>query len=212
MKIKDFKAHKIVRSSPSPRNDYKEYREDLKTDFCDRCAYCNLKNSAITTPFEIDHFIPRVAFKDKRPSLETDYNNLVYACKKCNTSKSGKYMGNVLDDNPTNELFYDPVIVDYNTIFYRNEFGAIESDDAKGKQMIQHLKLYRPIHILGWLCEEINLVADKLQVAIDCETNPEKKKELTDALANVNSQYRKYNNLFIASYNDNSFELSASNT
>lgn len=205
MKIKDFKQHTITRSSPKHQDNYRNYKDQLANDFCNRCAYCNLHDKSITTYFEVDHFVPYKAFKDKRPELLTDYKNLVYSCKKCNVAKSGKYEGDLTDEKPTNTLFYNPVEVDYNDVFYRNELGAIASDDAKGKKMIELLKLYRPVHILGWLCEEINATADKLQRALDNETDIERKKLLQDALNKMNSQYRKYNNLYIATYNDKSF-------
>jgi hypothetical protein len=207
MKIKDFKTHTISRSTPPHFSSYGDYKPYLEKDFGERCAYCNLHSKRITTPFEVDHFIPRKAFKGVRPSLDTDYNNLVYACKKCNVAKSGKFEGDLTEVSPTNTLFYDPVLVDYNSIFYRNELGAIDSDDPKGKSMIKMLKLYRPIHILAWLCDEIRITRDKLQRAIDTETNESKKQEYQKALDGLNAQYCKFVDLFIASYNDNNFEL-----
>lgn len=212
MKIDEFKSHMITRSSIKPKSQYADYRNDLKHDFCGRCAYCNLSDESITTPFEIDHFIPRVAFKDIRPELMTDYNNLIYSCKKCNNAKRGQFSGDLSVSNPTNELFYDPVLFDYNNIFYRNELGAIASDDLKGRRMIEILKLYRPIHILGWLCEKINITADKLQEAIKSEDDPNKKDKLERALMNIESQHRKYYRIFIASYNDSSFTISDCDT
>ena len=78
MKIKDFKTHSIIRSTPPHKNDYADYKPYLKKDFCGRCAYCNLLDTAITTPFEVDHFIPRKTFKDCRDDLDNDYTNLIY--------------------------------------------------------------------------------------------------------------------------------------
>ena len=205
MKIRDFKNHIITRSEPPHFDDYSKYKSYLERDFSRRCAYCNLKKDAITTPFEIDHFIPRKAFKSIRPGLETDYNNLVYSCKKCNIAKSNKFQGDLNSKEPTNDLFYDPVLIDYNTVFYRNELGAIDSDDPKGKKMIELLKLYRPIHILAWICDEINQTADKLDIAIGLTSNTKKQNEYKKALDLLNYQYRKLNNLFQASYNDNDF-------
>ena len=207
MKIKDFKTHTITRSAPPHFSSYGDYKPYLERDFGERCAYCNLHSKRITKPFEVDHFIPRKAFKGVRPSLDTDYNNLVYACKKCNVAKSGKFEGDLTEVTPTNTLFYDPVLVDYNSVFYRNELGAIDSDDTKGKSMIKMLKLYRPIHILAWLCDEIRITRDKLQIAIDTEPNESKKQEYQKALDGLNAQYCKFVDLFIASYNDSNFEL-----
>lgn len=207
MKIKDFKNHNIVRSTPPLLSKHSDYKPYLDQDFAKRCAYCNLSRERITTAFEVDHFIPRTAFKKVRPSLENDYNNLVYACKKCNGTKSGKCKVDWTSTNPTNELFYDPVLVDYNTIFYRNQIGAIVSDDLKGKEMIKLLKLYRPIHILGWVCEEINETADKLEEAVNNEKNADRKQKLQDALNALNAKYRLLFNLFISSYNDSEFDF-----
>lgn len=207
MKIKDFKSHKIIRSSPPHQEKYLAYRPFLKKDFCGRCAYCNLQDTAITTPFEVDHFIPRSVFKHGRMDLETEYKNLIYSCKKCNNAKRGQFTGNIDLENPTNELFYDPTIVDYNDIFFRNHLGAIDSDDKKGKESIIRLKLYRPIHILAWLCEEINETANRLEVAACREKDGLRKQKLESALNIINIQYRKYSRIFIAAYNDNGFSI-----
>ena len=205
MKIKNFKTHVITRSSPPKLTEYSKYKPYLKKDFCGRCAYCNLSDDAITTSFEVDHFIPRKAFKDCAPRLETEYTNLRYSCKKCNGAKSNQFSGDLNVETPTNELFYDPVLVDYNDIFYRNELGAIDSDDDKGKNIIIRLKLYRPIHILAWICEELSETAEKLEAALKIEVNEERKNTLEQALNRINNQYRKMNHIFIAAYNDNSF-------
>ena len=207
MKIENFKSHSIVRSSPKPKGDYRDYLDDLKSDFSGRCAYCNLSYTSITTPFEVDHFIPQKAFKNERPELLTKYSNLMLSCKKCNIAKSAQFSGDLTLPDPTNDLFYDPTIVDYNTIFYRNEMGAIDSDDEKGKEIIISLKLYRPIHILGWICEKLDACADKLQNKLDNESDPTVKPVLEKALARLNSQYRKYNRLFMTAYNDKYFSF-----
>lgn len=207
MKLKDFKTHSITRCVPPQQAKYSDYKPFLKKDFGGRCAYCNLSDKAITTPFEVDHFIPRASFKDYRMDLDTDYNNLVYSCKKCNIAKSHQFSGDIYSETPTNDLFYDPVLVDYNDIFYRNSWGAIDSDDHKGKDSIVRLKLYRPIHILAWICEEMNETADKLDAAAKVEQNAERKRTLEMALNKINGQYRKLSRLFIAAYNDNNFSI-----
>ncbi len=207
MKIRDFKYHDITRSNPPHKDNYRLYRPYLENDFGGRCAYCNLHKSSITTPFEIDHFIPIKTFEGIKDELLTDYTNLVFSCKKCNNAKRHQFDGDIMMPNPTNELFYDPTKVDYNNIFYRDEHGAISSDDTKGIDMINKLKLYRPIHILGWLCEEIINTIDQLQIAINLELEPERKEKLQAAKNKMDSQYVKFNRLFIASYNDASFAI-----
>lgn len=166
-------------------------------------------DETVTTPFEIDHFIPKAVFREKRIDLETEYTNLVYSCKKCNNAKRQQFSGNIDARNPTNELFYDPVLTDYNTIFYRNEIGAIDSNDDKGKKSITLLKLYRPIHILAWICEELNDTAERLEAAVNAELDGPRKQTLERALNKINNQYRKLSRLFTAAYNDNTFSVSS---
>jgi len=207
MKRSDFKRHNIRKSTPPHKSPYGEYKVDLECDFSKRCAYCNLHKESITTPFEVDHFIPRRTFKGIRDDLLEDYENLVYACKKCNTAKSAKFYGDITSANATNERFYNPKEIDYNTIFYRNEYGAIVSDDRKGREMIKDLKLYRPIHIIGWLCEELAIMGDKLDVVIATESNPERKNLYQQAKNKIANKYFEYYRLFIAAYNDEDFSI-----
>lgn len=207
MKIRDFKTHKIIRSTPPHQSKYSDYKPFLKKDFCGRCAYCNLQDTTITTPFEVDHFIPRDIFEPDRKDLDTDYRNLIYSCKKCNNAKRNQFAGDIHSAKPTNELFYDPVAVDYNDIYFRNDLGAIDSDDEKGRETITRLKLYRPIHILAWLCEEMYETAERLERAIKIERDETRKRTLESALYMINAQYRKFSHLFTAAYNDNGFSI-----
>lgn len=79
-----FREHGIVRTCTKSYSSYRAYREYLKKDFKNRCCYCNMHDKTITTPFQIDHYIPIAEFKKnvKYKYLETDYNNLMYACPK----------------------------------------------------------------------------------------------------------------------------------
>ena len=207
MKHSSFMSHTIVRSSPPHKPDYKDYRPDLESDFNKRCAYCNLHMHSITTSFEIDHFIPRSVFKNVRPDLENDYNNLMLSCKKCNSAKGAKFHGDIGAEQVSNTRFYDPVTVNLNTVFYRNEYGTIQSDDLKGRSMIRDIKLYRHIHALGWICEQISATIERLRHCIESEASPERKELLTQALNMMNDQYVKKNQVFIARYNDPDFSI-----
>ncbi|MEA5025953.1 hypothetical protein SDC9_24662 [bioreactor metagenome] len=207
MKNRKFKEHDIIISSPPHRTTHSAYSDDLERDFSCRCAYCNLHKNSVTTPFEVDHFIPRAVFKGIRDDLNNDYRNLVYACKKCNGAKSSKFSGDIKSENPTNNSFYDPRQVDYNTIFYRNDYGAIVSNDAKGRSMIRDIKLYRPIHTMGWLCEKLASMVDKLDVAISYETNCERLVVLQQARDKICYKYFQYERVFKASYNEPDFSV-----
>ena len=201
MKFAAFMEHSVKRCSPPKYTNYKKYRPFLAEDFSHRCAYCNLLDSNITTPFEIDHYIPKKVFKNIWDDLENTYENLIYSCKKCNNAKSAQFSGNIRPPHIENELFYNPSSINYNNIFYRNEYGAIDSDDPKGRSMISRLRLYRSIHNLAWISEQLNKIHLKLKKAINIEESPDRKKELQKADHLVCDYYIGLNQLFISSYN-----------
>lgn len=204
MKVKDFKNHSIKRSNPTPKANYSGYRETLKKDFCGHCAYCNMNDDLFPISFEIDHFVPKSICKAvDRLDLITKYTNLVYSCRKCNNAKGNQFDGDITDSNPTNELFYDPVLNDYNDYFYRNEFGAICSNTEKGKDQIERLKLFRPLYALSWICEETNSLAEKMKVAIEKEANTQTKEKLSSVYDLLNEQFRIFYKLFVTAYNNN---------
>ncbi|MDB2686684.1 HNH endonuclease [Mariniblastus sp.] len=79
------------RHGPSGYKDYESYREWLRDEFCFRCIYC-LKREAwgrVTGDFELDHFEPQSVCPDKA----LDYQNLVYACRTCNSIKNACSIG-----------------------------------------------------------------------------------------------------------------------
>lgn len=206
MKRIAFKQHTISRSIVVHKDDYKNYRDDLHNDFKGRCGYCDMPQDLITTSFHIDHFIPQNVFVGKKDYLKTDYNNLIYACPKCNLSNGGKYEGD-LEKNPgiVNGLFYNPVDLDYNTIFYRDKWGGIHSDDAKGQNMIKILKLYRPVHQEAWLLENLDRLSDKLITKLNTESDSIKKEMLQKAYNVVSTEQRKLEKIFRSTFRGDQF-------
>lgn len=79
--INEFKKHVIIRNCDKEHKDYHDYKEYLKVDFKNRCAYCNMHDDwVMPLPFHIDHFIPRSEFeKAGRMDLDNDYRNLMYS-------------------------------------------------------------------------------------------------------------------------------------
>lgn len=205
MKYRDFKKHKIQRTCKEKFDEYSRYRECLQADFHHRCCYCNMNDELLQVSFHIDHFIPIKAFKGKKDELKTDYNNLMWSCPKCNMSKSDKYEGDFQNSkNIENEFFYNPVDIDYNDIFYRNEIGGIESIDDKGKEMIKELKLYRPIHNLAWLIERLDDLATSLEEKANNEQDMVKKELLENACGKLAREQVKQTKLFTAAYKNSS--------
>lgn len=183
MKYKDFRNFKIVRSCDKKYKTCNSYKPFLKKDFKNRCAYCNMLDEIVLPKeYETDHFIPRNTFKDIKPELEYTYDNLMYSCPKCNGKKSDEYEGDINSDKIENNAFYNPIEVDYNEVFYRNEYGGISSENKKGNQMIVKLNLYNPIHNLAWLIDEITEIEGKVAKKInDDGTNKERITKLKDA-------------------------------
>lgn len=205
----EFRKHGIKRTCTKHYANYQNYKKYLAEDFQHRCAYCNLSDKEITSFFEIDHFVPRAEIK-KHPALSyliNDYQNLIYACRNCNGEKSDIYEGNIKTSPYDNNRFYDPVKTDYNTIFYRNQCGSICSADAKGKSMIIDLKLYRPINNLAWLCEQLDLLTEKLHTLSDTETDPERKSLMKEAELEALRYYKVCKKIHTANFNNKNFSI-----
>jgi len=79
----------FVRSSLPQFRHYSEYREYLRVDFQNRCAYCLVYegHKGGEANFEIDHHRPKGG-KYARPDLEHKYINLYWVCRVCNSRKS----------------------------------------------------------------------------------------------------------------------------
>lgn len=201
MKYAEFKEHDIQRTCVKKYDTPQKYKSHLQKDFCGKCCYCNMPEDLVTVPYHVEHFVPENAFKGIRDDLWTDYNNLMWSCPKCNLSKGDKYKGDIYDVTKIeNELFYNPVEIDYNDIFYRNELGGIDSDDLKGREMINMLKLYRPVHNLAWLLERLEKLCDQLEVQQKIEKDLEKRKLLESAAGKVARKCVEIEKLFRAVY------------
>ncbi len=80
-----------------------DIRRALAKDFGQVCAYCEQSCDPIATrdvsnAESIDHFRPRSLF----PNLWLDWLNLIYACRRCNSSKGNQWPG--FDDEMTNRI------------------------------------------------------------------------------------------------------------
>ena len=204
-----FRNHKIRRSCTKRYSRYQDYKPYLAEDFHHRCAYCNLLDTEITSYFEVDHFVP-VAEIEQHPSfsyLKNDYQNLVYSCRNCNSAKSDIFEGDICKNPYENEKFYEPEKNDYNDIFYRNNIGTICSNDIKGKNMIVDLKLYRPINNIAWICEQLDMLSEKLHRLVDAETDPERKTIIKDAAYEALYYYKVCKKIHTANFNNKSFSV-----
>lgn len=88
--------------------NYKHERNKnaLKQSSHDKCMYCECKISHIDFA-HVEHIKPKA--KDKYPHLEFTWENLGYACPKCNNAKSDKYYPdtpylNPYEDDPSGHI------------------------------------------------------------------------------------------------------------
>jgi hypothetical protein len=79
------KSRHIRRQRPKAYRDYRSYRQHLENEFSHKCVYCRLPDG-LGAEFAVEHYRP----KSKFPELVTDYSNLFFACKSCNSHK-GEY-------------------------------------------------------------------------------------------------------------------------
>lgn len=109
-------------------------KEALKKANSDKCMYCESKISQIDFA-HIEHFKPKAT--DKYPELEFVWDNLGYACPKCNNAKSDKFH----NDTP----YIDPYSEDPSEYFYAT--GAwlfIKNGSERSEISIRDIELNRP--------------------------------------------------------------------
>jgi len=118
------------------RSDYKHSinKQALKKANSDKCMYCESKISHIDFA-HIEHFKPKA--DDKFPELEFTWNNLGYACPKCNNKKS---------DNFHSELPYvDPYSENPADFFYAaGSWLFIKNGSERSEITIRDIGLNRP--------------------------------------------------------------------
>src|SRR5690349_17329451 len=111
------------RHGPRGYKNYQQYKPFLRDDFVFRCVYCLEREAWYPDragSFSVDHFEAKVV----NPARETDYENLVYACTRCNSFK--RKAG--VDLNPCLVAFADHLRV--------REDGQIEGLTPEGNKLI----------------------------------------------------------------------------
>lgn len=73
--------------------DHRENVDLLRRDFSFRCAYCLSPEPTVNERFfHVDHYIPRVLFKNGTTEYEGNfYENLYWACPECNLLKGDSF-------------------------------------------------------------------------------------------------------------------------
>lgn len=165
---------------------YSDHRDELKKDYESRCGYCNDVDTWRTVWFEIDHFVPQ---KYLNTISETDYSNLVYACRSCNNSKRAHWpTEDELTHHKNDEGFIDPCNDNYDKQFARNHSGRITHLTQLGKWMYYKLKLHKPQHEIIWQIEAIDSLIEECEAQLDKMDN----ELLKERVLNLYREYRKY--------------------
>src|SRR6266404_4890705 len=74
------------RHGPAGYGNYQEYKDWLRDEFVFRCVYCLERETwypSRKAAFSVEHIIPQA----QRPDLICEYENLAYACLRCNCLK-----------------------------------------------------------------------------------------------------------------------------
>jgi HNH endonuclease len=86
------------RHSPAGYKNSASFKDWLRDEFTFRCVYCMFRERAYASGdncFSVDHLIPRSA--DRGGPSELDYENMVYACCRCNASRGATTILNPID-------------------------------------------------------------------------------------------------------------------
>jgi uncharacterized protein (TIGR02646 family) len=121
---------------------YSDYREILREDFLNLCAYCTIHEDegGGVDHFEIDHFKPVSKFKE----LEHDFKNLYYCCRACNKrgAKGENWPSKALLNS--GYRFFDPTKENaYDTHFREKRTGELKMLTNVGVYSLEKLRLNR---------------------------------------------------------------------
>ncbi len=122
---------------PSGYVDSASFKEWLRDEFSFRCVYCLVRepwypNGAAA--FAVEHVRPKSL--PEYQSLIHVYENLVYACNRCNSLKQ-------------QQLLLDPNVTAFGDHLHIQPDGTIVGRSAEGEEMIEQLKLREaPMHQL----------------------------------------------------------------
>ena len=187
-----YRDHVPVRSGVAHRNNYREYKASLRSDFLERCGYCDAQDEYFggVTGAHIDHFAP----KKKFPALKEEYTNLVYTCGFCNRAKSDKWIGNdPTVPNNGRQGFVDPCSSDYDEHLARSRSGEIVPTSVLGEYQVDNLNFRLMRHKFIWQAQKLDALAEKMEeLRVRIERAHPQYVELLENVVNVMALYRVY--------------------
>lgn len=130
---------------PPPQEHYSQYRQLVREDFAECCAYCLLHEllAGGEGNFQLDHFQPKsiAAFA----TLVNDFYNLYYACSVCNRYKAGSWPSPKLE--ALGYGFVDFCAEDFSTHFKEELDGSWNPLTLRAEYTAARIRLNRP-HLL----------------------------------------------------------------
>jgi len=186
-----FESPPIRRKNVSEKYSVKSQRDLLKEylveDFDGMCIYCgwNCKRYGGAS-FHIEHIKSQNDNKD----LIDEYSNLALSCPICNTTKNKKALPSDLD----------PLGEDYKNLFYRNNRGAIVTNNdiedrkkALSQQYIKILGLSKELYKLDYVQTSLNIIKRRLRQSD--KINLELINSITEILDFIDDNYTRQSNL-----------------
>jgi hypothetical protein len=120
----------VRRHGPCGYDDYGKYKPWLRDEFGFRCVYCLERESWYpdrSASFSIDHVIPQ----SRDPALICVYENLLYACTRCNSARREKPI-------------LDPTVAAMGEHLRLGPDAVLIGDARKGRELIRLLGLNEP--------------------------------------------------------------------
>lgn len=143
---------------------YSEAREILQEDFHDMCGYCGKNCKVMAEKFHIDHFVP----KSLDCTRKNDYYNLVFACAKCNLSKSNKWpTEDISKPNDGMKGFVDPASEEFDQHMERNAQGYVVGKTTLGRNMCKELHLDMRRTDIFWKMGKLMKQQERLEELFD---------------------------------------------
>lgn len=182
---------KPARSPVEPQGNYRNYKDNLRSDFHQYCGYCGTLDEYCggKRGFHIDHFAPKSKFSER----ETDYSNLVYSCPYCNGRKSNTWVTDDPDQSHDGTIgFVDPCHDEYENHLTRHSNGAITHKSSIGDFMVQNLNLGLLRHQMIWQAQKLFRLRDIVNGLIEELGDGDHRTSLLERHREITNRYEEY--------------------
>lgn len=124
---------------PAPVGKYSSFRQKIREDFRECCAYCLLHEIMLggEESFEQDHHRPQRDFKH----LVDEYKNMYWSCKVCNKNKSCHWPKPKLVKS--GRIFIDTTVDDFATHFKELDDGTWHPLTKAAEYTLEKIRLNR---------------------------------------------------------------------